>query len=405
MRRLAKAASAVSIIAVASVGVIACLGPTQLMLELRTDLPCASVKDVSITVGSSPASVESAKPGTTARSCSSDGTIGTIAVAPSGERNGRIAIRAVLGVDIPADQCTPDNQYSGCIVVRRELAFVPHQTLVVPIAFYAVCRNVACTGTSTCKGPEGCVDSSADLTPTTNPECKSAADCPAIQTKPEGCAEPICDSGKCAYLAKDADGDKDRAATCFATDAKIAVKVGSDCDDADPNINANAKRACGAAACGGFQTCENGAVGPCTATKTPTFDCNNGLDNDCNGIVDADELAPLAASDKTRLCANLYRCPKGNVQPDRLPLCRVGTGQYTLDCAAFANASVIGYVPVNGTDSPGAGAVFLYITNTRDLVYPYNVGSSCCANGLCGGSQLCTGSPLLCGATLLTPPL
>lgn len=420
MRRVASSLTAASFCLVCTLGAVSCLGPTQLTLELRTDVPCANVRGVSITVGPTPETVESARPATTTQSCNADGYIGTIAVTPAAARNGRIAIRAVLGVDVPADQCSPDNKYAGCIVVRRELAFVPHNTLLVPIGFYSVCRNVACTGTSTCKGAEGCVSSVTDLgSPkpvdggltasdggSSVTRCTSPSDCPAIKSTPADCAKPICDNGSCVYLAVDGDGDQDPTSNCVPADANVKLKVGTDCDDSDPTIHGLTPRACGSGACVGKQACDPNdyrKVGACSGASAAAFDCSNGLDNDCDGVRDVDQLAPIVAPDKGNVCANVYRCPKGNVQPNRTLLCRsASTGQYTINCGAITDAQFVGYVPLVSAGTTPAGVAPLFIVNDRSSVYPFGIISVCCPSGSCGGAPLCDANSS-CAVTSLNP--
>ncbi|MFO0667069.1 MAG: hypothetical protein U0174_24165 [Polyangiaceae bacterium] len=391
------------------VGSSACQTPTQLTLEFTTDLPCTSVKDVSITVGA-PGTIETARAATTVEACT-NGYIGTIAVVPSGAKDGRIAIRAVLGVDVRSDQCTAETKYQGCIVVRRELSFVPRSTLLVPIGFYAACRNVACDGNTTCKGRGECVSSNQE--PGRAPDggmllvgdggtvaCMNDGDCPPLATKPEKCAVGRCSNQTCVYVSVDADGDQDPTSNCEAQDPNVPLKVGTDCDDGDPNIHGSLARACGGSATckPGKQACEPSdprKVGPCVGAQTPqAFNCDNGLDNDCNGVIDADELAPIAGQDVGKVCANLYRCPKGSVDPSRAPLCRDGAF-YTLDCLTVDAATLVGYAPTTSAAVPVAGAARLLISQDKTRVFPSNVTNSCCPNcptaiPLCSSGGTCT---------------
>lgn len=407
----------------------ACLAPTQLTLELRTDVPCASVHGVSITVGA-PGAIEAAPPSTTTNACSDDGNIGTIAVAPAGGKAERIAIRAILGVDVPVEQCTAEKKYLGCIVVRRELSFVPQTTSIVPIGFYLACRNVACDGNSTCKGRGQCVSAGEEPgkpkpsdggTPTVGDSgtyaCATAKDCPVLVTSPANCAEAYCDGKECSYAAVDADNDGERAANCESKIASIPIKLGTDCDDNDPTIASKIVRVCNVTASSavgacrpGRQTCDpNDArkVGPCEGAIGPQpFNCGNGLDNDCNGVIDADELVVLSAADKANICANLYVCPKGAVQTERAELCRGAGGILTLDCATVPSPVRIGYAAVGAAgDVVPLNAARLLTGPGKTKIFPANAVSSCCPTGNCVGPSFCNAGGTSCAVTLLSPPL
>lgn len=389
----------------------ACQTPTQVTLELRTDVPCSSVRGVSITVGS-PGTVESASPGTTVYACN-DGYIGTLAVVPSGAKDGRLAVRAVLGVDVPSDQCSVQSKYRGCIVVRRELSFVPRSNLLVPIGFYAACRNVACDSNSTCKGRGECVSSllsNVDGDAGTPPigdggsyVCATDKDCPVLDTVPPKCAVGRCSLGECAYSARDEDGDNDRAANCVSQVKTIAVSTGNDCDDKDPTISSKIAHPCTnpTPGCGpGSQTCNPAdfrKVGPCVSPSAKPFDCSNLLDNDCNGVVDADELTPIPAVDVGKLCANLYRCPTGSVNPDRLPLCRTANS-YTIDCAP-TDPNLIGFAAVTSNGQFGSDMAPLGVSSELK-VFPSGQLTSCCNpcisnTNLCKAGTTCALTPKL----------
>ena len=365
---------------------LGCLSPTQLILELRTDVPCASTRGVSITFGA-PDTLESAPPGTTTTACSGDGYIGTIAVTPAGSKSGRIAIRAVLGLDIPVEQCTAASNYQGCVVVRRELRFVPNTTSVVPIGFYRACQNVICASGFTCNADKQCVSSSGE--PSTQDggsksyACAETKDCPSLATTPANCAEAVCDGKVCRYVAKDGDGDNDPASNCESTVTDIRVKVGTDCDDADPLIHGSTARKCTAVdMCGvGVQTClaaDPRKVGPCEGiTGTTVFDCSSdSSDSDCNGILDIDELVKLQSPDAGNVCANIFRCQKGTVLPERTPLCRTGNGSYSLDCSV-AGAVVIGFVPTLPQTGLPQNTTFLAADVAKTRVFPTDVASGC----------------------------
>ena len=155
-------------LAVAGTGLVQCLGPTEIEVSLDTNVPCASVINSAIAVG--PPGDDSRFVAATTTSCSADGGLGTLYVAPSGGIDGVVEIRATLGVNTPADVCAaPD--FAGCIVARRQLRFTPHTRLVLPIDLDQSCLDHACDPNSTCVDG-ACVD--AGVPPCANDICTVA---------------------------------------------------------------------------------------------------------------------------------------------------------------------------------------------------------------------------------------
>lgn len=344
---------------------LSCLSPTQLVLELRTDLACNTVKGVTITVGA-PSRVESAPPNTTTLRCS-DGYIGTIAVAPASDNDGRIAIRAVLGVDVPAEECTAANKYQGCIVVRRQLSFVPRTSVPVLIGFYRACLDVPCDGDSTCKEKNRCVPSSEDPGKPTGdagvsfgdgaaPECDVKESCPVLPTSPPGCAEARCENKRCRYFAKDEDNDFDLASSCTSSTPGVSVVVGTDCDDKDPSIRGGVARECTTSPEGkpldfppsplmgtckkGMQACDaSGKPGPCVGAVGRAAEvCGDLLDNNCNGAVD--EGCACSPDGAVQACGSVVGVCKNGMQTCNASTwgaCIGAIGPFPRDCASTAD--------------------------------------------------------------------
>jgi hypothetical protein len=147
------------------VGAVACENPTEVTLVLTTNLPCATLYETTITVGTAD-EIEEKAPVAETNKCTpgSSGlnTIGTFVLVPSQGRGAAFAVRIVSGVGRLATDCAPGGgqipDYSGCIVARRELAFVPHTPLTLPIVMSKECENIPCTEQETCVEGE-CVPS------------------------------------------------------------------------------------------------------------------------------------------------------------------------------------------------------------------------------------------------------
>ncbi len=154
---------AAGIVALAAlVGAAGCEAPTEVTLVLTTDVSCATLKTqgTTITVGSAD-ELEDKAPVAGSDDCfpSDSGvgaisTIGTFVVVPSGGRSEAFAVRIVSGVVRAAIDCAqgggqaPD--YTGCIVARRELSFVPHTPLTLPIVMRQDCVSIPCAAQQTC---------------------------------------------------------------------------------------------------------------------------------------------------------------------------------------------------------------------------------------------------------------
>ena len=137
---------------------LGCQPPTEITLELSTDIACpGSFQGVTVTVASRDA-VETNAAGAVTTQCDSvTGRIGSIVVVPSGSRDDEVAIKVVAGRDMSPEDCTADNGYGadapgakGCAVARRILRFVPHTPLELPIELRDVCVGVKCAPQDTC---------------------------------------------------------------------------------------------------------------------------------------------------------------------------------------------------------------------------------------------------------------
>lgn len=139
----------------------ACRAPTQITLEITTDVACDRLRGTSIygASGERPPS----EPITTTTQCtagSPTSSIGSLVVTPAGDKGGRAAIAVVAGLDRPSESCASAG-YKGCIIARRRLSFVPHEPLSLPIALDRACVDVPCDETQTCVASR-CVSAEVD---------------------------------------------------------------------------------------------------------------------------------------------------------------------------------------------------------------------------------------------------
>jgi hypothetical protein len=158
----------------ALIAVASCRDATEVTLVLTTNVPCKMLNGTTITVGSA-SEVDSKSPLTDTHQCDANGNIGTLVLFPSSSSDASFAVRIVSGVGIQeAGGCSgPD--YKGCIVARRELSFVPHTSLTLPIEITLECLNNPCDSASSdllsCYAGQGC--GSAKVSCATSGTCQS----------------------------------------------------------------------------------------------------------------------------------------------------------------------------------------------------------------------------------------
>ena len=132
----------------------ACREPTQITVDLTTELKCGGSDGVSgttLSVGALGEALGSATPAMHTVHCDpSARRIGSLVIVPSGAKNGEVAIEVVVGIGKSPEQCILDRFVGGCIVARRALHFVPHASLLLPIVLRAACVDVPCGTTETC---------------------------------------------------------------------------------------------------------------------------------------------------------------------------------------------------------------------------------------------------------------
>jgi hypothetical protein len=288
------------------VAVASCLGPTEVTLVLTTDVPCDTLQmqRTSITVGTA-SDIEAKDPVTITDLCDpgagTSHSIGTFVVIPGGGSSDEFAVRVVSGVDVPVGDCKGQG-YHGCIVERRELAFVPHTPLTLPIPMDIDCLNVRCGTHETCfKG--GCVsahiaNSSACASPGgCGPDVLPDGGARAADGSPETSQASAPDGAADATVPSDAGGGTEGASPSDASSPDGASVLGK-CVAAASSSGV----ACAGGACTGGQVCCIASPlggGPTTETCGPPAAC----DPDAGGSVGYSSFA----------CRNVGDCPASTV--------------------------------------------------------------------------------------------
>jgi hypothetical protein len=133
---------------------VACRTPTQVTVELTTDVDCSSGVRTTLRVGATGADVDTHAPSVDSTACSG-GRIGSLALVPSGSNEEKFAVKVVLAFrGQTPEECDAAERLlqvvPGCIVARREARFVSHTELRLPISLLADCDGVPCPNDMTC---------------------------------------------------------------------------------------------------------------------------------------------------------------------------------------------------------------------------------------------------------------
>jgi hypothetical protein len=127
-----------------------CREPTALVLVLSTDVDCTTVArtQAELAIGSREAVAAGTGQNVGTGDCAA-GRIGTLTVVPS-EAGDTVAIEAYLSTRDARASTTCRVDPTDCIVARRVIGFVPHETLTLPIELSSKCLNVRCGAEQTC---------------------------------------------------------------------------------------------------------------------------------------------------------------------------------------------------------------------------------------------------------------
>jgi hypothetical protein len=232
----------VFLLAVAS-GIGACLSPTQVLLEVRTNVDCtnpAHWRGVAISVGQPGVDVESRAPVLTTTSCGASGELGTLVVVPTGPKDAQVGIRVVAGITRNPEDCAAYG-YDGCIVARRTIAYLPHQSQQLLIEMTSDCIGNACDLDHTCVNGS-CTDTVTAAPPVGEDGGLVAG--PTVRCGDDGTRCPPNDPRSACCVQFDFDAGTSQgacmpAASCPPSRAVLYCDDPSDCepgDAADPGI-------------------------------------------------------------------------------------------------------------------------------------------------------------------------
>jgi len=180
----------------------ACYAPTEVTIVLSTDLGCVPTPRTAVFKGK-PERLD-LTPETETASCKdvagSDSEIGSLVIVPSGDVNGRAAVKAMLTQRTDKSPASCEQDPADCIIATRSFSFVAHESRRVPIRLLKECLGVKCPAGKTCVGPNTCAS--------TDVSCYEAGNCP-----PE-------DAGGAVVIVEDASRDASKPLKCVGLDGK-----------------------------------------------------------------------------------------------------------------------------------------------------------------------------------------
>lgn len=223
----------------------ACLGPTQLVVDVRTNVPCTDstqFKGVAIYVGEPGIDVETRAPQLATNSCDASGEVGTLVVTPTGANDAQVGIRVVAGLTRNPEECAAKN-YDGCIVARRTVRYLAHTSQTVVVALTSDCVGNACDLNHTCVNGS-CTDTLTATGPVA-PDGGVLLSGPTVRCGDYGtrCAANDSENVCCVTFASSDAGASQGAcvnpAACPSTSALLRCDDSSDCpagDASDPLV-------------------------------------------------------------------------------------------------------------------------------------------------------------------------
>ncbi|MDC3961527.1 hypothetical protein [Polyangium jinanense] len=130
---------------------LGCLDPTEAFVEISTNSSCGDLDSTGITAGLL-GEIETRPYGTTTSLCQNNGEIGSIVLLPpESEREAPFAFKVVGSLGAPVETaCVAPAYGPGCIIARRAMRFVPHNSFRVPVRLSQACAGVLCPEAQTC---------------------------------------------------------------------------------------------------------------------------------------------------------------------------------------------------------------------------------------------------------------
>lgn len=142
-----------------ALALVQCAAPTVVRVEVYSDLPCDVGSPAVVVLGASVAELGTKAPSSVSARCEAGprgwSALGDVALAPAGADDAELALAVLQRVDgLAADDCAradlaPEVR-ARCVVARRQLRFVPHQTVPLRVDLRQICAGATCPAEHTC---------------------------------------------------------------------------------------------------------------------------------------------------------------------------------------------------------------------------------------------------------------
>ena len=182
--RIPRGAAGVFALLVAS-SAITCFGPTEVRVEVASDLPCARIGHVRIEVGVDDGSPPTSVTNDTVCTDGAPTDLGSLVVVPSGARDAKVRIRVVVALGGKSvEACSAGVDLGDCIVATRSHHFSEHHSATLPIVVASACIGVGCGSSQTC------LDGRCAASDTTDPDvCGASGTCAPEDAAVDGPAD------------------------------------------------------------------------------------------------------------------------------------------------------------------------------------------------------------------------
>ena len=358
--------------------------PTEVVVEVYTDLPCPAVAAVAAgkagELGDRDASAVSTV-------CDPEtGSLGRLVIVPRESDDAEVALEVrVRTDDRPPDECVESKGYSGCIVARRILNYIPGRSVRLRVDLRDPCVDVPCTQTTTCVAQgttRACVEARVDPT-----QCEGACTDADLLDQHEGtfarCGgddDPCGEGATCVLI-----GDEARclcpSGYTLEEDTQSCVDV-DECDEDlhDCDANARCENTPGSFEC----HCEDGYEGDGQqCTSLCPSDCSD--DSTCQSV--GGELLCVCndgyQGDGTT-CTDLNECSQGLHDCVSPAVCVNEPGGFSCVCP--------GALELQGTNTCVCPDTQVFCDGA--CIDPATDPQYCGASGTCTGASAGTTCPL-----------
>ncbi len=149
------------------VPIASCLDATEIVIDVTSNADCRIIGPQGAMIQVGPHGGAPTTSVTTNQCTLADGAtlaeMGNIVVLPSGDIDSTVAIEVVASIDstFKTADCLPEDPKKPCIYARRQISFLPHTRLDLPIELDALCAGVVCDDGFTCQNG-ACVPDTID---------------------------------------------------------------------------------------------------------------------------------------------------------------------------------------------------------------------------------------------------